>query len=111
MPSDAEASGIPGPSTVLFTPLAHYQAQQTFAQPHVILTHYTDLINTHGIVLMKGDLTDSVSTKINDAHLLVLRLQQFYQGSHALRTDLLKDFHERPAQFDVQKLVDSVGEV
>lgn len=50
---------IPKPSTVLFTPLAEYKLRQTFAQPLLILTHYVDLIESHGIVLMRGDITGS----------------------------------------------------
>lgn len=84
---------------------------QTFAQPHLILTHYLDLVPSHGIVLMRGDLTDAVSTKLPDAQLLTLRLQQFYQNKHAGRAELLRVFHEEQDKFDVKKLVELVGEV
>lgn len=58
---DFKTSGvrIPKPSTVLFTPLAEYKLRQSFAQPILILTHYIDLIESHGIVLMRGDITGS----------------------------------------------------
>ena len=56
-------------------------------------------------------MTESVSTKIEDAHLLVLRLQQFYQGSNRRRDELLRKFHETPNDFDIKELVESVGEV
>lgn len=105
---------LPKPSTVLYTPLAQYQTHQTFAQPHLILTHYTDLVPSHGIVLMRGDLTDSVSTKMENAQLLVHRLQQFYNpkkgdGKAEARSELLRVFHEEQDKFDIAKLVDSVG--
>ncbi|CAD6570740.1 MAG: hypothetical protein CYPHOPRED_004137 [Cyphobasidiales sp. Tagirdzhanova-0007] len=111
LPATLADPSAPRPSTVLYTPLGHYQAQQTFAQPHVILTHYVDLVPSHGIVLMRGDVTESVSTKTEDAQLLVLRLQQFYQGSNRRRDALLRRFHERPQEFNVEELVQSVGEV
>lgn len=108
LPSAPE-SGCPPISTVLFTPLGLYQAQQTYAQPHLILTHYTDLVPSHGIVLMKGDLTPDTPATPADGQLLTLRLQQFYTGQSENREKLLKTFHEQPDKFDVQALVDSVG--
>jgi hypothetical protein len=60
---------------------------------------------------MRGDLSDSVSTSIQDGQLLVLRLQQFYQNQHKGRAELLRTFHENPEKFEVQKLVDSIGEI
>ena len=47
----------PAPTTVLFTPLAEYKLRQEFAQPLLVLTHYTDLAATKGLVLMRGDIT------------------------------------------------------
>lgn len=49
----------PTPTTVLFTPLAEYKLRQEFAQPLLVLTHYTDLARDKGIVLMRGDITSS----------------------------------------------------
>lgn len=60
---------------------------------------------------MRGDVTPDVSTKIGDGQVLTLRLQQFYQGVNERRTNLLRTFHERPEEFSVDELVDSVGEV
>lgn len=45
------------PSTVLFTPLAEYKLRQEYAQPVLILTHYTDLALSKGIVLLRGEVT------------------------------------------------------
>ncbi|CAO1623979.1 unnamed protein product [Sympodiomycopsis kandeliae] len=47
------------PSTVLFTPLAEYKLRQEFAQPLLVLTHYTDLSTSKGVVLMRGEITSS----------------------------------------------------
>ena len=44
---------------VMYTPLAEYKLRHLFAQPKLILTHYTDLANSHGLVLMRGDITPS----------------------------------------------------
>ncbi|KAK9899277.1 ATP11-domain-containing protein [Cystobasidium minutum MCA 4210] len=111
LPGDPENPSVPAVSTVLFTPLALFKSQQTFAQPHLILTHYSDLVPSHGIVLMRGDLSENVATTPADAQLLVLRLQQFYQDNHETRAKLLRTFHEDQAQFDVNELIKSVGQL
>ncbi|MCO5596230.1 hypothetical protein L7F22_050290 [Adiantum nelumboides] len=46
------------PTTVLFTPLAEYKLRQEFAQPVLIVTHYTDLALSKGIVLLRGEITE-----------------------------------------------------
>jgi ATP synthase F1 complex assembly factor 1 len=45
----------------MYTPLAEYKLHQLFAQPTLILTHYTDLANSHGLVLMRGNIMPSVA--------------------------------------------------
>lgn len=70
----------------MYTPLAEYKLRQSFAQPTLILTHYTDLSDSHGIVLMRGDITTSSPNETKqggkisatDAQLLVLRLVFFF---------------------------------
>lgn len=74
----------------------------------MILTHYSDLVPSHGVVLMRGDITESVSTTPADAQLLVLRLQQFYQDKNETRARLLRNFHEDQASFSIEELIESV---
>lgn len=102
---------MPAVSTVLYTPLALFKSQQTFAQPHLILTHYSDLVPSHGVVLMRGDVSENVSTTPADAQLLVLRLQQFYQDKDETRAKLLRNFHEDQANFSIEELMQSVGKL
>src|SRR5882724_3457867 len=99
----------PACTTVLFTPLQEYKLRQTFAQPDLVLTHYTDLATTHGIVLMRGELTPSPSSLKKymlsqaDAQLLAMGLQRFYLAAgddgSTQRTQLVTKFHETPADF------------
>ncbi|KAH8920546.1 ATP11-domain-containing protein, partial [Atractiella rhizophila] len=101
-------------STVLFTPLAAYRSQNDFAQPHLILTHYTDLEASHDIVLMRGEITAGQSgtgtlLAPTDAMRLVLQLQQFYWAEGKEddeKRQLLVRFHEAPEQFDIEKLIE-----
>ncbi|PWN51722.1 hypothetical protein IE53DRAFT_392982, partial [Violaceomyces palustris] len=97
----SRATCNPIATTVLFTPLAEYKLRQEFAQPLLVLTHYTDLSASKGIVLMRGEITSSseqeqaqtLSTteeeepvdrgregrmSMQDAQLLVMCLQRFY---------------------------------
>jgi ATP synthase F1 complex assembly factor 1 len=108
---------VPSPSTVLFTPLAEYKSRAAFAQPYLILTHYTDLSKSHGVVLMRGEISDSVALGGTDAQVLSVRLQLFYNPSgeggdrELARFKLLEDFHERPEKFDLDKLVQIAWEL
>lgn len=47
------------PATVLFTPLAEYQLRQEYAQPVLVVTYYTDLSASKGVVLMRGEVTEA----------------------------------------------------
>lgn len=108
---------VPSPSTVLFTPLAEYKSRASFAQPYLILTHYTDLSKSHGVVLMRGEISDSVALGGTDAQVLSVRLQLFYNPSgeggerELARFKLLEDFHQRPEKFELDKLVQIAWEL
>ncbi|MBW0525897.1 hypothetical protein O181_065612 [Austropuccinia psidii MF-1] len=124
--SPPSASSAVEPTVVMYTPLAQYQLRQAFAQPNLILTHYTDLSESHGIVLMRGDITASKNEPgkgcltVTEAQLLILRLQQFYYLSDAnaasaslskKRQALLRQFHETPDQFQITELLDLVQDI
>ena len=90
--------------------------RETFATPHLILTFYSDLANSHGIVLLRGELTPSSSGNGNyllsqeDAQLLAIGLQKFYltegeQSKRKERTDLLRVFNELPKEFKWEELL------
>ena len=119
------AAGAPPSATTLFTPLAEYKLKQDFSQPVLILTFYTDLSSSNGIVLMRGEVT-GLNEKTGkggridqaQAQLLALTLQRFYLPSSpsaaadqetkddaSACTQLLHDFHKRPEHFDVEHLV------
>lgn len=106
----------PDISTILFTPLQEYKLRQTFATPHLILTNYTDFVSSHGVVLMRGELTPSSQRageyllSQQDAQLLAFGLQRFYlPGGDAKVSEgtfkLLESFHETPAEFEWEKLL------
>lgn len=111
-------SANPQTSTVMFTPLQEYKLRQSFATPYLVLTHYTELAESHGVVLMRGEITPASSgagagdgrfmLSQEDAHLLGLSVQKFYLwgGGEDTRTKLLKSFHETPAEFKWEELLE-----
>lgn len=108
---------LPPISTVLFTPLQEYKHRTEFATPYLALTFYTDLANSHGIVLLRGEVTPSATENDGpgqyllsqmDAQLLAVGLQKFYLWSENKGEkveELLKRFHERPDEFDWRDLL------
>jgi ATP synthase F1 complex assembly factor 1 len=128
-PSDTTA--LPQMATVLFTPLQEYKLRQSFATPYLILTFYPDFAQTHGLVLLRGEITPSTTAAAAtptqdtqtprfllsqvDAQLLAMGVQKFYlwgdasegesQGGDRRAEKLLRQFHENPEEFSWQDLL------
>jgi len=119
-PSEMHAPN-PQTSTVLLTPLQEYKSRTTFATPYLILTFYTDLASSHGLVLLRGEITPTAaSAEANsksdfllsqqDAQLLTMHLQKFYlwgggeEGAKE-RHRLLETFHSTPEEFKWEDLL------
>jgi ATP synthase mitochondrial F1 complex assembly factor 1 len=107
-----------GSGTVLFTRLAEYKAHGEFAQPHTTVTHYTDLAEERGLVLMQGQLVEGRGARTGDAQFLVMCLQKFYgawdgvaeDGAVATgvgeRRQLLEWFSKGDSRFTIEKLME-----
>lgn len=134
-PSVTAHSGKSNPptSTILFTPLVQYKLHQSYAPPYFVITHHTDLAQTHGIVLLRGEITPSTSVAVRsdegasdgkyllsqvDAQMLALGVQQFYlhqegEGTAASVSreaeDLLHKFHKKPEEFRWESLLKFKG--
>ncbi|KAB5580726.1 ATP11 protein-domain-containing protein [Coniochaeta sp. 2T2.1] len=105
-------------ATVLFTQLAEYKMRGEWALPHTSLTHYTDLSQETGMVLMRGAVQDNRGVSAEDARWLVLCLQRFYGGwdgegevketeeRKAERRRLLEGFSKGDGAFSVEKLLE-----
>ncbi|KAK4116441.1 ATP11-domain-containing protein [Canariomyces notabilis] len=108
-------------STVLFTQLAEYKARGEFAAPHTTVTHYTDLVESKGVVLMQGTVAEDRGVKVDDARWLVMCLQRFYGGWDGAgagdldqmareraeeRRRLLEWFGRGDGRFSVEKLME-----
>ncbi|KAH8086633.1 ATP11 protein-domain-containing protein [Cristinia sonorae] len=109
---------LPPTSTILFTPLAEYQRHGTFATPHLVITHYTDLASSHGLVLLRGEITPiggqlggaagaSYHLSQHHAQALAVGVQRFYLWNDRSNQpeNLLKTFHEKPEEFKWEELL------
>ncbi|EKM60721.1 uncharacterized protein PHACADRAFT_246808 [Phanerochaete carnosa HHB-10118-sp] len=116
---EPQTSTNPQISTVLFTPLQEYKLRNSFATPYLVLTYHTDLARSHGVVLLRGEITPSSGAAVaangdsryllnqEDAQLLAMGMQKFYlwKDEHADGAKLLKAFHENPAEFEWEGLL------
>jgi len=65
---------------------------------------------------MRGEISDNVALDQVHAQVLAVRMQMFYNDTglggekEEERRELLKLFHEKPEEFDVQRLIKS-GEI
>lgn len=89
----------------LFTSLAEYKLHGEFAKPHVVLSFHQDLKNDKDIVLMNGLNEKDGGLTTQEAQLLVLNLQRFYNGKDQKRLALVKDFNTGSENFSVDKLI------
>lgn len=127
----ANAAPLPPVTSVIFTPLAEFKNAGEWAQPYLTLTHYSDLARSHGTVLMRGEISAQTAQgpagsaenpgfllSQAQAQLLALALQRFYCADivppsekvadaqeRIQRSKALRDFRERPQEWDWQGLV------
>ncbi|KAF8761320.1 ATP11 protein [Rhizoctonia solani] len=95
---------------------AGIQASPVVCRPHLALTFHTDLASTHGVALLRGEITPAQSGDgrwllgQEEAQALVVAMQKFYlpgTGEAAKdREELLKCFHERPEEFKWERLLE-----
>ncbi|KAG6885527.1 hypothetical protein C0993_000523 [Termitomyces sp. T159_Od127] len=111
----ASAGVNPKIATILFTPLQEYKIRAAFATPYLVLTHYTDLAYSHGVVLLRGEITPNSSgtgsymLTQEDAQMLSMSAQKFYlwdnRDQASTGGELLRCFHEKPQEFQWEKLL------
>lgn len=122
---------LPPVTSVIFTPLEEFKQAGEWAQPYLVLTHYPDLADSHDMVLMRGEISTQSAggppgavdnpgylLTQQEAQLLSLALQRFYCADmappgenakaaleRAKRKQALRDFREKPEQWDWQGLI------
>ena len=129
-PSSPTGENLPATSSILLTPLDEFRGKGEWAQPYLVLSHYPDLGGSHGLVLMRGEITaasaDMPGSSANpgwmvsqeEAQLLALALQRFYcagivgrneteagKEGRQERVRALREFREKPGEWDWTRLV------
>ncbi|KAI9305065.1 ATP11 protein-domain-containing protein [Cunninghamella echinulata] len=95
-----------------FTSLLEYKTKGTEARPYFTITHFPELSDSKGIVLMKGEITDDprmIDTQ--NAQFLAFTLQQFYASGNQDKFKMVENFHQSPQSFDYEALIKEVEKV
>ncbi|RAK94541.1 F1F0 ATP synthase assembly protein Atp11 [Aspergillus costaricaensis CBS 115574] len=107
--ASSAASANDHTSTIIFTALASYQLHGSYAQPHTTVTHYLDLADEKGLVLMNGQVMPDSGVSATDATWLVSCVQRFYDfggQANGRKGELLQAFTRGDVQnFKVEDLM------
>ena len=97
-------------STVIFTHLGAFKMHGSYAQPHTTVTHYLDLADDKGLVLMHGQVVPDRGVSTTEATWLVSCVQRFYDfGGQASgrKGELVRMFTAGDAEnFKVEELME-----
>lgn len=99
-----------GGNELNFTSLEHYKLRGPDAPVLLTLCHYPDLVEAKKIVLMVGDVDESL-IKREDAQLLAYQVQYFHTEAKGM--SLVQVFNSTPQEFkydDVIKAVETIGQ-
>ncbi|KAL0094560.1 ATP11 protein-domain-containing protein [Phycomyces blakesleeanus] len=92
-----------------FTSLLEYKTKGSEARPFLTISHFPELSESKGIVLMKGEISDKPRMiDAQNAQFLVFAIQQFYVTGGERKLGLVEKFHKAPQEFDYQELLDEV---
>lgn len=94
---------------VLFTSLEEMKRNGSAAAPHFVLTHYSELINSKGIVLVRGDILQPGSLDALQASSLSAHCHQFYTDPNGAKAGFVRAFNHRQHEFDFKRMLDSLG--
>ena len=86
------------------TSLLWYQAHKENAPECLSMTHFTELSDTKGLVLMRGEF-DTKSLNAQEAQCLANELQLYYSSNEPGRLELLRKFTEKPDEFKHMDLI------
>jgi len=78
------------------------------AHPHLVVTHYPELLASKGIVLARGDIVQPHSLDALAATSLMANCHEFYVDRGA-KSAFVNAFNHRQTDFDFKKMLDSMG--
>ena len=74
----------------------------------MIVTHYTELLDSKGIVLVRGDILQPHALDAISAISLMSNCHEFYSNS-GQKGNFVHQFNHRQQEFDFKKMLDSMG--
>ncbi|KAL0479193.1 hypothetical protein AKO1_009581 [Acrasis kona] len=91
---------------ILFTSMREYKEKESLAAPYVSLSHFTDLAQSKGIVLVRAEVnTDQVNK--GEALELIKNMYDFYLMDDLYR-DFVQVFNLQPHMFSFDRLMEAV---
>jgi len=91
-----------------FTTLINYQAHKENAPECLNMTHYTELAEEKGIVLMVGEFDKDVLSP-REAKCLADQVEIYYNKPSERKLELLNNFTKRPQYFTHSDLIDEMN--
>ncbi|CAG8487297.1 2011_t:CDS:2 [Acaulospora morrowiae] len=88
-----------------FTSLLEYKTHGSEARQYLALTHFPDLMDSKGIVLMHGELLEPKLLSLANAQYLTYFMQKFYVTGTEEERALVERFHKEPDRFDYNELL------
>ncbi|GAN09897.1 ATP synthase mitochondrial F1 complex assembly factor 1 [Mucor ambiguus] len=95
------------------TSLLEYKSKGEKARPFLTITHYPELADTKGIVLMRGEINDNPKRMISvaNAQFLAFAVQQFYSINNPTSVKLVEMFNTLPEEFNYQDLIKEMEKI
>ncbi|KAI8477000.1 MAG: ATP11 protein-domain-containing protein [Monoraphidium minutum] len=93
----------------LLTSVEEYKRFGAGAPPHMTITHYTELLDTKGLVLTRGDVINDAVVTLPEARTLLQLVRAFYTDPEAYR--LVYQFNHEQERFSFDALLAQLGHV
>lgn len=91
----------------LFTQLEDFKQLGPSAPPAACVTHYTELADSHGLILSRADVLQPHITSVPEARTLMALLHVFYSNPDSFLH--VHRFNHEPDSFDYESLLKQLG--
>ncbi|KAG2501294.1 hypothetical protein HYH03_001094 [Edaphochlamys debaryana] len=92
---------------VLITGLEEFKRHGESAPPYLTLTHYAELLDSHGLALVRGDVIHDKALSLSQARTIMEVTRAFYVSDEDY--PLVHTFNHRPAAFRFDLLLGKLG--
>ncbi|KAG0586933.1 hypothetical protein KC19_2G128600 [Ceratodon purpureus] len=92
---------------MLFTALEDYRARGTEASPYFTVTHFTELVPTKSLVLVRGDIVFTSKLSDDEAETLLKTAHSFYINDERYRK--VRKFNKDSREFDFKEVLQELN--